>query len=152
MHTNRPTASHTQSPASTVVSQTQRFVSSTWAVSAPTSTSSQHVSTWFPTSLSSSAPRPSRPPVSPPTSTSSRLPERKDSTCASAHTHTTSSVSTRCCLALVPIDFKPVCVVLSESQTVSSLVSTLARSFCPSALVILVSYQNRELELVEWFD
>merc|ERR1711877_114050 len=66
-------------------------------------------------------------PVSRPTSTSSRPPVRKVSTFVSVPTHITSSVSTRCCLALVPIDCRPVCVVLSVSRTTALPVSILAR-------------------------
>ncbi|CAO3664562.1 unnamed protein product [Umbelopsis ramanniana] len=58
---------------------------------------------------------------------------RTPSTCVSASILSTSPVSTRCCLALVPIDCKPVCVVLSVSPTVLLPVSTLVRSSSPSA-------------------
>merc|ERR1712000_308267 len=46
----------------------------------------------------------------------------------SALTHTMSSVSTRCCLAPVPIDCKLECVVLGESQTELLPVSTSVKS------------------------
>lgn len=62
-----------------------------------------------------------------PTDTWSRLPERKVSISVSAPTHTTSSVSTRCCLAPVPIDCKLECVVLGESPTELSPVLTLVK-------------------------
>lgn len=58
----------------------------------------------------------------------------------SVPTLTTSSVSTRCCLALVPIDCKPVCVVPGVSPTALSPVSTLARFSCLSAAVTPVSW------------
>merc|ERR1711964_614293 len=67
-------------------------------------------------------------PVFAPTSTWSRLQERKVSISVSALTHTMSSVSTRCCLAPVPIDCKLECVVLGESQTELLPVSTSVKS------------------------
>lgn len=65
----KPSASRTPSHGSTVVCRTPRSASSTWAASAPTSTSSPAACTWSPTSMSSCRPRLSRPPVSAPTST-----------------------------------------------------------------------------------
>merc|ERR1712000_321927 len=102
--------SRTQSPDSTVVYLTLRSAFSISAESAQTSTSSLSASTWFPTS------------------TWSRLQERKVSISVSALTHTMSSVSTRCCLAPVPIDCKLECVVLGESQTELLPVSTSVES------------------------
>jgi hypothetical protein len=58
----------------------------------------------------------------------SRSPERKVSISVSALTHTTSSESTRCCLAPVPIDCKLECVVLGVSPTERLPVSTLVKS------------------------
>lgn len=57
-----------------------------------------------------------------------RLLERKPSISVSVSTHSTSSVSTRCCHAPVPIDFKLECVVLGESQTEVLPVLTLVKS------------------------
>jgi hypothetical protein len=57
-----------------------------------------------------------------PLDTLQRLLERKDSTSVSALTHTTSSVSTRCCHVLVLIDCKRACVEPLESRTARSLV------------------------------
>merc|ERR1711939_17060 len=120
--------SRTQSPDSTVVYLTLRSAFSISAESAQTSTSSLSASTWFPTSTNNWAPRLWKLPVFAPTSTWSRLQERKVSISVSALTHTMSSVSTRCCLAPVPIDCKLECVVLGESQTELLPVSTSVKS------------------------
>merc|ERR1712137_1024355 len=109
-------------------------------------TTSRSASTWSPTSTSSCPPRLSKPPVFAPTSTSSRAEERNLSISVSASTPTTSSVSTRCCRALVPIDCRRVCVVLSASPTVLSLVSTSVRSLCPSVLGTLTALLPRGSE------
>ena len=61
-------------------------------------------------------------PVSKPTNIWPRPVVKKDFTCASDATLTTSSVSTKCFPVPVPIDFKPVCVVLSVNQKVCVLV------------------------------
>merc|ERR1711868_232627 len=66
---------------------------------------------------------------------------------ASAPTRTTSSVSTRCCRALVPIDCRPVCVVLSASPTALSPVSTLARSSCLAVLATPTALTSSRLSV-----
>lgn len=58
----------------------------------------------------------------------SRSPERNPSISVSVSTHSTSSVSTRCCHVPVPIDCKLECVVLGESQMEVLPVSTLVKS------------------------
>merc|ERR1712151_798437 len=64
----------------------------------------------------------------------------KDSfTCASESILTTCSVSTRCCLVPVLIDFRLECVVLSVSPKVLSPVSVLARFFFLSDAVTALS-------------
>lgn len=110
--------SRTPSHGSTAVSPTPRSASTISAASAPPSTTSQHACTSSPTNTSSSRLRLSKLPASAPTSTWSRSPARKVSTYASARTRSTSSASTRCCRALVPIDCRRVCVVLLASRTV----------------------------------
>lgn len=60
--------SHTPSLASTAVSPIPRSAFSIWAASVPTSMNFPSASTWSPTSTSSCPPKPSKPPVSAPTS------------------------------------------------------------------------------------
>lgn len=85
-------------------STTNRSESTILVESEPPLTTSPSVAIWFRTSTSSSPRRLSKPPEFVPTSTSSRPPERTLSTLESEFTLSTLSESTRCCLALVPID------------------------------------------------
>ncbi|CAO3663258.1 unnamed protein product [Rhizopus stolonifer] len=95
------------------------------------STISLSVSTWSPTKRNNCLLKLWKLVVSVPTSTCPRPLVRIPSTCVSESTPSTSLVSTRCCHVLVPIDCNKVCVVLSVSPTVSSLVSTLVKSSSP---------------------
>lgn len=90
------------------------------------STTSPSVATLFPTSTSSFLPKLSKRPVSVPTSTLSRTPVRKPSTCVSGSTPSTLSGSTRCCPVPVRIGCNRVCEVLGVSLTAPSPVSTCA--------------------------
>merc|ERR1711942_660439 len=79
--------------------QLSRSVFTIWDVRRLESMSFLSASTWFPTSMNSSPPKPWKPPVFAPTNTWSISWARTLSTCVSAFTPSTSSASTKCCRA-----------------------------------------------------
>ena len=122
-----------------------RFEYSIWAANVLLLTISLSAAISFPMNTSSCRVRHSKLLVSAPTNTWRRLLAKIPSISGSVFTPSMSSVSTRCCLVLVPIVFKLVCAVLGVSPTAPLLVSTLAKSSCPSVARTTTAQLSKKL-------